>query len=94
MLSKQSLRSNVKVLVNDEPATKEQLIKLSESWSENEETLFRKMLKQGGSFKMGGKRFKVIITEQMVNSKGNPDSAIRPMDHDGDSVDPNYIIRK
>ena len=45
MLSKQSLRSNVKVLVNDEPATKEQLIKLSESWSENEETLLRKMLK-------------------------------------------------
>jgi len=94
MLSKQSLRSNVKVLVNDEPATKEQIIKMSESWSENEEALFRKMLKQGGHFKMKGNRFKITTTEQTVNSKGIPDSAIKPMNHDGDSVDPNYIIRK
>tara|TARA_R110001592_G_scaffold190661_2_gene436666 strand:- start:1700 stop:1981 length:282 start_codon:yes stop_codon:yes gene_type:complete len=91
MLSKQSLRSSVTVLINDEPTTKEQVIKMSESWSNNEELLFRKMLKQGGNFKMGGKSFKIIPTEQILNSKGNPDAAIKPMDIDNDNIDLNYI---
>ena len=91
MLSKQSLRSNVQVFINDELATKEQLISLSESWTDNEEALFRKLLKQGGKFKIRGQHYKIQIEEQILNSRGNVDSAAKPMDHSGDDVDLNYL---
>ena len=91
MLSKQSLRSNVQVFINDELETKEQLISLSESWTDNEETLFRKLLKQGGKFKIRGQHYKILVEEQILNSRGNADSAIKPMDHSGDDVDLNYL---
>jgi hypothetical protein len=91
MLSKQSLRSNVQVFINDELATKEQLISLSESWTDNEEALFRKLLKQGGKFKIRGQHYKIQIEEQILNSRGNSDSAAKPMDHSGDDVDLNYL---
>ena len=91
MLSKQSLRSNVQVFINDELATKEQLISLSESWTDNEEALFRKLLKQGGRFKIRGQHYKILVEEQTLNSRGNLDSAIKPMDHSGDDVDLNYL---
>ena len=94
MLSKQSIRSNVKILMNEETPTKDQLIELSEGWSENEEILFRKMLKQGGNFRIQGQRFKIMLEENTtLNSRGNYDAPIKPMDHTGDNVDPNYIRR-
>lgn len=91
MLSKQSIRGNVQVFIDNELATKDQLINLSKFWSDNEEILFRKMLKQGGKFKIQGKKFQVIPEEQLLNSRGNTDSAAKPMDHSGDDVDLNYL---
>ena len=51
MLNKQSIRGKVQifmdqVLISD----KEVIIKESESWTELQESLFRKMLQQGGNF--------------------------------------------
>ena len=51
MLNKQSIRGKVQifmdqVLIND----KEVIIKESENWTELQESLFRKMLQQGGNF--------------------------------------------
>ena len=91
MLSKQSIRGNVQILIEQKKATKDQLIEMSKNWSENEEILFRKMLKQGGKFKIQGKKFQVIPEEQLLNSRGNTDSAAKPMDHSGDDVDLNYL---
>ena len=48
-LTKQALRQGVHVLIDDVHTTKEELIKMSESWSEKRENFFRKMLQQGGS---------------------------------------------
>ena len=62
-LKKQTLRKDTTVFMNDELPTKEELITLSESWSEKEENLFRKMLKQGGKFSVGGRKFFVIPQE-------------------------------
>ena len=56
-LSRQSLRQGVHVLLNAELASKEELIALSENWTEKREVFFRKMLQQGGKFKMEGKSF-------------------------------------
>jgi hypothetical protein len=52
-LKKQSIRGLENIKLNGEPTTKEELISLSEHWSENEEITVRKILKQGGKCKIG-----------------------------------------
>lgn len=52
-LKKQSIRGLENIQLNGEPTTKEELIALSEHWSENEELTVRKVLKQGGKCKIG-----------------------------------------
>lgn len=91
MLSKQSLRSNVQVYLNNELATKDQLIHLSESWTDKEETLFRRLLKQGGKFKIKNQSYTILVEEQILNSRGNLDSAAKPMDHTGDDINDSYL---
>ena len=61
MLSKQSIRSKVQifmdqVLIED----KEVIINESEGWNELQESLFRKMLQQGGNFSIGDRKFRII----------------------------------
>ena len=76
-LKKQSIRQGVHVLINGKLATKEELITLSESWTERKEVFFRKMLQQGGKFKMDGKDFLVKIREKLqVRSDGSLDSGV------------------
>ena len=72
-LKKQSIRQGVHVLINGKLATKEELITLSESWTEKKEVFFRKMLQQGGNFKMDGKNFKIKIRD---NIKMRSDTSI------------------
>jgi hypothetical protein len=43
---------------------------MSEKWTEKEENLFRKMLKQGGSFSIRGVKFRISVPEQIYNNKG------------------------
>ena len=92
MLSKQSIRGNVKIFLEDELLNKDQVLEFSKEWSEKEELLFRKMLKQGGIIRIQGKKFKIKNEENItLNSRGNSDAPITPMDHTGDDVDLNYI---
>jgi hypothetical protein len=75
-LTKQSLRKGVHVIVNDKLATKEELIEMSESWSEKREVFFRKMLQQGGHFKFDGTQFEIKIRERILNTLGEVDGGI------------------
>ena len=75
-LSKQSLRKGVHIMVNDKLATKEELIEMSESWSEKREVFFRKMLQQGGKFTFDGVKFEIKIRERILNSIGELDGGI------------------
>lgn len=76
-LSKQSLRSGVHVLINGELASKEELITLSEGWTERKEVFFRKMLQQGGKFKMDDKSFEIKIrVADTLRSDGQVDSGV------------------
>ena len=51
-LKKQSIRKNMTILVEGREILKEELILISEGWNLTQESFFRKMLKQGGSFKL------------------------------------------
>jgi|TARA_B110000977_G_C11074223_1_gene490571 hypothetical protein len=66
MLKKQSIRSNHTIYVNhnSNPSGKDGIIALSEFWTEKEELLFRKLLKQGGSVKIQGTHFKIAVEEK------------------------------
>jgi|TARA_R100001015_G_C4433567_1_gene29808 hypothetical protein len=61
MLNKQSIRGKVQifmdqVLIED----KEVIIKESENWTELQESLFRKMLQQGGNFSIENRKYRII----------------------------------
>ena len=79
-LKKQSIRSNQLITVNKEPISKEELITRSEEWSEIQESFFRKMLKQGGTFKVSGIKYKVELIERSdLDSNGNKPVKVPPL---------------
>ena len=76
-LKKQSIRQGVHVLIDGVKASKEELITLSETWTEKKEVFFRKMLQQGGNFKMDGRDFIVKIRENLqLRSDGTKDGGV------------------
>ena len=79
-LKKQSIRSNQLITENGEPISKEELITRSEEWSEIQESFFRKMLKQGGSFKVAGIKYNVSLVERNdLDSNGNKPVKVPPL---------------
>ena len=76
-LTKQSIRKNISILVNNEKITKEELITLSEEWSEIQESFFKKMVKQGGKFKVNGVNFSIKLkVKDDLRSDGTKDGGI------------------
>tara|TARA_R110000803_G_scaffold122747_1_gene190738 strand:+ start:716 stop:982 length:267 start_codon:yes stop_codon:yes gene_type:complete len=77
-LKKQSIRKTMHVLADGESITKDKLIEISEGWSETQETMFRKCLKQGvHKFKIKGISYQINLDERNdVDSKGNKPSPI------------------
>jgi len=82
-LTKQVLRQGVHVMVNDHHATKEELIEMSQDWSEKREVFFRKMLQQGGKFKFDGINFEIKLRERILNSEGEIDAGVVKLPGDG-----------
>ena len=78
-LTKQSLRAGVHVMMDGKLATKEELIKLSEDWTEKREIFFRKMLHQGGKFQMEGINYEIILRQNVKErSDGEIDKGVVP----------------
>jgi len=75
-LTPQALRRGIHVLINDELATKEELIEMSLEWSEKRENFFRKMLQQGGRFRFDNKQFEIKLRQRVLNSKGEKDGGV------------------
>lgn len=63
-LKKQSIRSKHHITIEGKSVSKDELISKSENWSEIQENFFRKMLKQGGTFKVAGVKYKIEIEER------------------------------
>jgi len=79
-LKKQSIRKNQLISVNGEPVSKDELITRSKKWSEIQEKFFKKMLKQGGTFKVAGIKYKVKLIERSdLDSNGNKPLTIPPL---------------
>ena len=79
-LTKQSLRAGVHVMMDGKLATKEELIKLSEDWTEKREIFFRKMLHQGGKFQMEGINYEIILRQNVKErSDGEIDKGVVPI---------------
>ena len=76
-LKKQSIRKHMTILVNGDNISKEELILISESWSDKQESFFRKMLKQGGHFRLKGIKFEIDIErDAKTRSDGTKDSGV------------------
>ena len=79
-LKKQSIRKNQTILVDGIELSKDELITLSEGWSEIQENFFRKMLKQGGQFKINGIPYKVVLElRDDLDSNGNAPVNLPPI---------------
>jgi len=76
MLKPQSIRKGVTIYVNGKQVEKQEVIDLSKDWTPNQETLFKKTLKQGGDVKINNIRFKITPPEVIVNSKGEKDTGV------------------
>ena len=62
MLKKQSIRdTEVFINNNKKPASKDEIITLSEDWSESEVNLFKRLLKQGGYVRIKGIRYRLVV---------------------------------
>jgi hypothetical protein len=76
MLTKQAIRKGVKIEHNNKVLTKDEVISLSENWTEKQENFFRKMLRQGGNFNIGGKKFYISVPELIYNNKGEVEATL------------------
>tara|TARA_R100001460_G_C3435774_1_gene162824 strand:+ start:111 stop:377 length:267 start_codon:yes stop_codon:yes gene_type:complete len=76
-LKKQSIRKNMHIIANGSVISKEELILISEEWSEVQEQFFRKMLKQGGHFRLKGVKYEVTLeSDDRTRSDGTKDPGI------------------
>jgi hypothetical protein len=75
-LSSQSIRKGVIISKNNIPTDKQEIIELSKSWSESQVLFFKKMIKQGGTFKINEDSFKIIAQEPLLTSRGEKDGGI------------------
>ena len=60
-LKKQSIRKGMSIIANGDLISKDELILISENWNEIQESFFRKMLKQGGAFKVNGIKYEISL---------------------------------
>ena len=83
-LKKQSIRKNMTILVDRNVISKEELITMSTLWTDSQEKFFRKMLKQGGKFKINGVPFEVQLEhDNKTRSDYTKDSGVIKIPGDG-----------
>jgi preprotein translocase subunit SecB len=75
-LKGQSIRKGVDILLNNKVVEKQVILDLSQTWTEAQENFFKKMIKQGGKFKIQGIEFEAKAPEPMLTSQGEKDSGI------------------
>ena len=77
MITKQAIRRGVTIICNGEQLNKDEVIAIGEKWNENQESFFRKMLRQGGRFTLLGNNFDIKVPENIYNSKGEIEATLQ-----------------
>jgi hypothetical protein len=80
MISPQSIRKGIIIKFDGVVVDKKTVIDASEGWSPNHEVLFKKLLKQGGQFKINGVLVAVTPEEKTFNSRGETDGGAPKVD--------------
>jgi translation elongation factor P/translation initiation factor 5A len=80
MISPQSIRKGITIKFDNVVVDKATIIKASEEWKENHEILFKKLLKQGGTFKINGILVDVKPADKNLTSRGEADGGIIQID--------------
>ena len=79
-MKRQPISNGATIYMNNVLIDKKQIIDISKEWSEPQTLFFKKMLKQGGKFKIMGERFEVELKERHdLDSKGNKPINIPPI---------------
>jgi hypothetical protein len=79
-LKGQSIRNGVIITQNDKIVDKKVIIEASETWTEQQESFFKKMLKQGGKCKVDGEVYNITLKERSdIDSKGNKPINLPPV---------------
>jgi len=76
----QSIRKGVIIKFDNVEVDKQTVIMASETWSPNHETLFKKLLQQGGSFNIKGVKVEVLPAMKILNSKNEPEMTVPKTD--------------
>ncbi len=72
MLSKQSIRKDHTIYLNEEIIEKSEMIEISKEFTDKEEQHFRKMLQQGGKIRIQGNLYEIKKKEyKFRNSRGD-----------------------
>ena len=76
MIKPQSIRKGVNIYLNRVLTEKQTVIELSKEWTPTQETLFKRLLKEGGEVNIKGINIKISIQEKILTSKGEKDSGV------------------
>jgi hypothetical protein len=79
-ISPQSIRKGTIIKFDGKKVDKQTIISASESWNENHQNLFKKLLQQGGSFYINDVLVSVTPEEKTFNSRGESDGGIQKVD--------------
>ena len=75
-LKPQSIRKGVKITLNGKEVEKQEVIELSNTWTEKQINFFKKLLQHGGATKINGNSIIIISQDKIVDSTGNKDQGI------------------
>ena len=68
------------ILFDGRIVEKPEVLEASKTWELKHETMFKKLLKQGGTFRANGVVIRVIPPDQILTSKGERDGGIQQTD--------------
>jgi hypothetical protein len=79
-ISPQSIRKNITITFDGVIVSKEYILEVSKSWDEKQEILFKKMIKQGGKFRINGVVISTVPPETILTSRGEKDGGTQKTD--------------
>ena len=79
-IAPQSIRKGTIVLFDGTIVEKQVILEASKSWEPKHETMFKKLLKQGGTFRANGVVIRVVPPDQILTSRGERDGGIQQVD--------------